>query len=69
VKKIVCLGCGWDSKIIYLTSRDSYQCTHCGHIWERARKLVKEKLYRCPSCGHEWQEKDILIGEKVEAAQ
>lgn len=69
MKKIVCPGCGWDSKIIYLVSRNSHQCTHCGHIWERTRKLVTKKSYRCPSCGHEWEEKDILIAENIVAEE
>jgi putative FmdB family regulatory protein len=66
MKKIICPGCGWSSGVVYLTSRDSYQCTHCGHIWERAHKLVKEKLYRCPHCGQEWHEEDILVTETIQ---
>jgi DNA-directed RNA polymerase subunit RPC12/RpoP len=69
MKKIVCPGCGWGTRIVYLSSRDSYQCMHCGDIWERSKKLVKEKLYRCPHCGHEWDEKDILIGESIQAEE
>jgi len=69
MKKIVCPGCGWDSKIMYLVSRNAYQCTHCGQIWERGKKLVKEKIYRCPNCGHQWEEKDILLSENVVAEE
>jgi putative FmdB family regulatory protein len=65
VKKIECPGCGWSSRIIYLSSRNSYQCMDCGHIWERTHKVVKEKLYRCPQCGHEWGEKDVLLSETI----
>lgn len=65
MKKIACPGCGLSSRIMYLSSRNSYQCMHCGQIWERTPKLVKEKLYRCPQCGHEWGEKDILITETI----
>ena len=69
MKKIVCPGCGLGSKIIYLVSKNSYQCTDCGDIWERGKKLVKEKTYRCPNCGHQWEEKDILINENVVAEE
>ena len=50
---------------MYLSSRNSYQCMHCGHIWERTHKVGKEKVYRCPQRGHEWGEKDVLIGETI----
>jgi predicted nucleic acid-binding Zn ribbon protein len=42
---------------------------HCGQMWERGKKLVKEKSYRCPSCGHEWQEEDILTGETIQTEE
>jgi DNA-directed RNA polymerase subunit RPC12/RpoP len=69
MKKIACPGCGWSTRIVYLSSKNSYQCMHCGHIWERSKKLVKEKTYRCPQCGHQWEEKDILIAENIQAEE
>jgi DNA-directed RNA polymerase subunit RPC12/RpoP len=69
MKKIICPGCGLSSRTVYLSSKDSYQCMHCGQMWERGKKLVKEKLYRCPHCGHEWQEKDILVMENVKTEE
>jgi hypothetical protein len=42
---------------------------NCGQIWDRAKKLIKEKSYRCPNCGHEWQEEDVLISKSIQAEE
>jgi DNA-directed RNA polymerase subunit RPC12/RpoP len=69
MKKIICPGCGWSTRVVYLSSKDSYQCMDCGQIWERGKKLIKEKAYRCPNCGHEWKEEDILTSETIQTAE
>jgi transposase-like protein len=69
MKKNTCPGCGSSTRVVYLITKDCYQCMHCGQMWERGKKLVKEKSYRCPSCGHEWQEEDILTGETIQTEE